>query len=781
MREEMDCNSTGLKLLRQQAKNALGTWSRRELFHVRRDWNASTDMLADRALRRQDGLDITGPDEIQSLRTLKRLGEVIRPRTDRPETSGPERPTTPSADAERTTASMLPVTTRVASAHAAAPRTRTPEVLQELRVQRLRLDRVRTAQDEELWIANLKRYMRGELGSLSKRIVKDCRKIAPQYEEGESGLLYYRTRGDESAEDRDAILKLVIPETLQDDVLHHYHASLEGGHQGIGRTYQRVRRHFHWPGIFKSVQRYVGECTDCETGKGRPTIRGESPGNIIATYPFQVIAKDHIPSLPVSYKGNTELLVWVDLCTGFVIAKSYASRSAQTVAEAYEEAVFRQFGASEAIRHHREPGSTADFFKAFNKLMGQRQRATLAYHPQVNVAAERMVQTVTRAVKMYIADVDQRDWDEYAERLTFALNTATTERGTRPPVLPRARLGRANYAGSDALDRKYVTPRRSRPGLEDANPTALQDGASTGTGTSSRGCCRSSKTPQRRRVTALDRDGLASLAVVPTPTSRRITTADLQQLDAPMLLPQDVLLQDALLLNAPMLPPQDVLVQVVLLGSSSNTGASSSSIKQHGRVQQQHVQQQHVQQQHVLQQRVLWQQHGRVLRNKSTRAARRRLVWGITEEEQHPDRKHNHKCQDRVHNERWRRLSEQHAVRREFDPHQNLKRRDREDHPRILPQAPAFWVCDELVVLKAKDVGHVSINELSEKLEQHLTSAAAGMPIRNTRSSLYELKLLSLGMLRVVSMKKAFSSVIRHNSIAYTISAKRLKLENTSQ
>ncbi|GMF31034.1 unnamed protein product [Phytophthora fragariaefolia] len=442
MREEMDSKSPGLKLLKQHARNVLKNVARREPFHVRRDWNACADMLAGQALQSQARLDVIGPEEIQSLKTLNRLGEVIRPRTGRPETSDPERPMTPSADAERTTAIMLPVATRAASAQAAAPRSRTPGALQERAVQRLRLDRIRTAQDEELWIANLKRYLRGELGSLSKSKAKDCCKIAPQYEEGESRLLY-RTRGDESAEDRDSILKSVVPETLQDDFLHHYHASLEVGHQGIGRTYQRVRRLFHWPGILKSVQRCVGECADCETGKGRPKIRGESPGNIIATYPFQVIAMNHIASLPVSCKGNTELLVWVNLFTGFVIAKANASRSAQTVAVAYEEALFRRFGvrrghksssasqgiysccfAPYTIRNDREPGFMADFFKAFNKLMGQRQRATLVYRPQANGAAERMVQTVTRAVKMYIADVDQRDWYDYAERLTFALNTA---------------------------------------------------------------------------------------------------------------------------------------------------------------------------------------------------------------------------------------------------------------------------------------------------------------------------------------------------------------------
>ena len=66
----------------------------------------------------------------------------------------------------------------------------------------------------------------------------------------------------------------------------------------------------------------------------------------------------------------------------------------------------------------------SDFFRAFNRMIGQKQRATMAYRPQANGTAERMVQTLTRSIKMYVADVDQKDWDNYAERLTFSLNTA---------------------------------------------------------------------------------------------------------------------------------------------------------------------------------------------------------------------------------------------------------------------------------------------------------------------------------------------------------------------
>ncbi|OWY98972.1 LOW QUALITY PROTEIN: reverse transcriptase [Phytophthora megakarya] len=138
----------------------------------------------------------------------------------------------------------------------------------------------------------------------------------------------------------------------------------------------------------------------------------------------RVISMDHIPSLPKSFKGNTELLIWADLFTCYVIAKAGPSREAQVVAENYEECVFRRFDASEVIRHDREPGFMSDFFRAFNRIVKMRQSATMAYRPQGNGKAEETVRTLTRALKMYVADVNQQDWDDCAERLTFALNMA---------------------------------------------------------------------------------------------------------------------------------------------------------------------------------------------------------------------------------------------------------------------------------------------------------------------------------------------------------------------
>ena len=47
-----------------------------------------------------------------------------------------------------------------------------------------------------------------------------------------------------------------------------------------------------------------------------------------------------------------------------------------------------------------------------------------------------MVQTLTRPIKIYVTDVNQKDWDAYAERLTVTISTAQNRvRGDTPVYL----------------------------------------------------------------------------------------------------------------------------------------------------------------------------------------------------------------------------------------------------------------------------------------------------------------------------------------------------------
>ncbi|OWZ19142.1 LOW QUALITY PROTEIN: hypothetical protein PHMEG_0006663 [Phytophthora megakarya] len=71
-----------------------------------------------------------------------------------------------------------------------------------------------------------------------------------------------------------------------------------------------------------------------------------------------------------------------------------------------------------------------------------------------------------RALKMYVRDLDQKDWDEYAERLTFAINSAHD----------RIRGGTPHYlidAGGYTASRMYQMARSRHATVTLSSPTAL--------------------------------------------------------------------------------------------------------------------------------------------------------------------------------------------------------------------------------------------------------------------------------------------------------------------
>ncbi|GMG15681.1 unnamed protein product [Phytophthora fragariaefolia] len=259
---EIECKAPSLKLLWKKAMEKLRSWPNHEFLHVKTDWNQSADNLASAALQREAGKQVTSQIDIDDLTTLNRLAELLVPRS-------------------QLSVVKIAATTR--------------------------------ARQRQKWIVDLKKYLTGDVRELTSTEAKSCAKIAEDYEIDEAGLLFYCPSSKQSCEDRDLVTRLVIPETLQEDVPFHYYTIIVV--------------------LKEDTKQYVGEYVDCETGKGRPTMEGESPGNLQATYPLQIIAMDHIPSLPKSYKGNTELLIWIDLFTGNVVAKASASLTAQTIAE----------------------------------------------------------------------------------------------------------------------------------------------------------------------------------------------------------------------------------------------------------------------------------------------------------------------------------------------------------------------------------------------------------------------------------------------------------------
>ncbi|GMG17783.1 unnamed protein product [Phytophthora fragariaefolia] len=293
-------------------------------------------------------------------------------------------------------------------------------------VQNERHRRIAKAQEEELKWASLKAVLRGNSAKLGYKAARDAWKVMDQFVLSEDEVLYYkgtsrRKRTDEQAE---IALRLVVPTTMIQEVLQNCPDSLEGGHQGVVRTYQRVKMDYFWIGLYADVEKHVRACPDCSSSKSRPHLRGHSPGNILAELPFQLMSMDFVIPLPTTRRGNSALLLFQCSFTGFVIAKAMSNTDALRVAQAFEECVYRRFGDPSLIRHDRDPRFMSEVFQAFAEMMQPKSRATLSYRPQANGQQERSVKTVIQPVRVYAKDPLQQDWDEIVERLVFAINTS---------------------------------------------------------------------------------------------------------------------------------------------------------------------------------------------------------------------------------------------------------------------------------------------------------------------------------------------------------------------
>ncbi|OWY95484.1 LOW QUALITY PROTEIN: reverse transcriptase, partial [Phytophthora megakarya] len=200
-----------------------------------RDWNGSADSLASAALQRQRGIEVLETPEYQDLVTVNRLDEILIPKTENP-------------------------VVRVAAVTTRAGRARSPAgVMDEGLIREIRVDRIKQAQEEKVWVAGMKKYLSGSIAGLTQAEARSYGKIAADYEVDEHRTSY----------------TTITPRWKED--------TKEWGGPTSGSE------------ITSSIGGdYTGVSRDCETGKGKPVIRGESPGNLQATYPFQIIAMDHI-------------------------------------------------------------------------------------------------------------------------------------------------------------------------------------------------------------------------------------------------------------------------------------------------------------------------------------------------------------------------------------------------------------------------------------------------------------------------------------------------------
>ena len=102
---------------------------------------------------------------------------------------------------------------------------------------------------------------------------------------------------------------ILMPQLYQHEILFRAHDAM--GHQGISKVVARIQERHTWPGIRRSVGRYVGQCLTCQQVRDKPDDVRFHLKNIQSGYFNELFQYDHLKICP-SDNNNTCILVIID-------------------------------------------------------------------------------------------------------------------------------------------------------------------------------------------------------------------------------------------------------------------------------------------------------------------------------------------------------------------------------------------------------------------------------------------------------------------------------------
>ena len=214
---------------------------------------------------------------------------------------------------------------------------------------------------------------------------------------------------------------------LKKKLLREHHDIPLGGHLGIHKTFERLRRRWTWPKLKRSVEEYVRSCEACQRNK--PTTQKQT--GLLQSLPvperrWQQVTIDFITKLPKTKRGYDAVLVAVDKLSKMVhYVPTTTDVDAREVAKLFIREVVRLHGVPASIVSDRDSRFTSLFWRSLWRLLGTQLKMSTSHHPQTDGQTERANRVLEEALRAYI-NKSHRDWDERLPLLEFAVNSAVS-------------------------------------------------------------------------------------------------------------------------------------------------------------------------------------------------------------------------------------------------------------------------------------------------------------------------------------------------------------------
>jgi len=200
--------------------------------------------------------------------------------------------------------------------------------------------------------------------------------------------------------------KVAIPDIFEvkKDVLIESHDSLNGGHLGINKTLEKVKRCFWWAGMNLDIENHVKICPACQLSKYRcHKPKGQTFDFQPATSPWEVVHVDFAgPFKHTAPGGYNRICVFTDSFTKLAIfVKCKTTITSEKLADLYIEHVWKVYGRPGKLVSDNEPILCAEAWTKIHAKLGTKLSHIAAYNAKANGAAEVMVKQLKSMLRAY--------------------------------------------------------------------------------------------------------------------------------------------------------------------------------------------------------------------------------------------------------------------------------------------------------------------------------------------------------------------------------------------
>ena len=223
------------------------------------------------------------------------------------------------------------------------------------------------------------------------------------------------------------VKQIVVPHRYRSEILSMAHDNLLAGHLGVNKTYDRILRHFFWPGLKKDVVQHCRSCHICQVaGKPNQTIAPAPLYPIpVVGEPFERIIIDCVGPLPRTKSGNKFLLSIMCASTRFPEVVPLRNIKAPAIVKALTK-FFSLFGLPKVIQSDQGSNFMSRVFAQVLKQLDIKHCHSSAYHPESQGALERFHQTLKSMLRTYCLEFD-KDWDDGVHLMMFAVREVVQE------------------------------------------------------------------------------------------------------------------------------------------------------------------------------------------------------------------------------------------------------------------------------------------------------------------------------------------------------------------